>query len=195
VWLPLAPFSEMAGSLVNGEGRVQTFNATTQPKGLARPGWKILRVLGTELALEGFGYVDIADVRREIGLPAQVSLPAAAHAPLRKPNDGMPIVGGQLSRVVEVPMYRVDALVRRSPALQKTEDNPGPVALLHPDQAARLSLQDGAAVRMVMQDGEAHVALRLDERVPLGCVWLPAGYTETAGLGGHGPVTIVKEGA
>jgi NADH-quinone oxidoreductase subunit G len=195
VWLPLAPFSEMAGSFVNGEGRVQTFNATTQPKGLARPGWKILRVLGTELALEGFGHVDIAEVRNEIGLPAQVSLPTAAHASLRKANDGMPIVGGQLSRVVEVPMYRVDALVRRAPSLQKTEDNPGAVALVHPDQAARLNLQDDTTVRMVMQDGEAHVAIRFDERVPAGCVWLPAGYVETAGLGGHGPVTIMKEGA
>lgn len=195
VWLPLAPFSEMAGSFVNGEGRVQTFNAVTEPKGLARPGWKILRVLGTELGVDGFSYVDIAEVRRDIGLPAQVSLPTATHASVRKPNDGMQLVEGQLSRVVEVPMYRVDALVRRSPALQKTEDNPGPVALVHPDQAASLNLQDGATVHVVMQDGEAQVVLHFDERVPEGCMWLPAGYAETAGLGAHGPATLMKEGA
>ncbi|HKQ29996.1 MAG TPA: molybdopterin-dependent oxidoreductase, partial [Burkholderiales bacterium] len=195
VWLPLAPFTEMAGTFVNGEGRAQTFNAVTEPKGLARPGWKILRVLGTELGLDGFDYIDIAGVRHDLGLPAQVTLPAAAHVSVRKANDGGSTVNGQLLRVAEVPMYRVDALVRRSPALQKTADNPAPAALVHPDQAARLGLQEGSAVRAVMQDGEAQLGLHLDERVPLGCVWIPAGYVETAGLGGHGLVTIVKEGA
>jgi NADH-quinone oxidoreductase subunit G len=195
VWLPLAPFTEMSGSFVNGEGRVQSFNAVTQPKGLARPGWKILRVLGTELTLDGFGQVDIADVRREINLSERVSLPAVAAATVRPPVNGMALVQGQLSRIVETPMYRVDPFVRRSPALQKTTDNPGAVARIHPQQAAKLNLTAGANVRVVMHEGEAHVALRFDERVPEGCVWVPAGYIETAGLGAHGPATVMKEGA
>jgi NADH-quinone oxidoreductase subunit G len=50
-------------------------------------------------------------------------------------------------------------------------------------------------VRVVMQDGTAHLALELDERVPEGCVWVPAGYPETAGLGATGAATVMKERA
>jgi NADH-quinone oxidoreductase subunit G len=195
VWLPLVPFTETAGTFVNGDGRVQSFDAVTEPKGLARPGWKILRVLGTELGLEGFGYLDINEVRRELSLPAQLTLPASKHAAVAAPVDVMPLVAGQVWRLAELPMYRIDALVRRAPALQKTADNPGAVARMHPAQAAKQHLAAGSMVRVVMQEGEARVALELDERVPEGCVWVPAGYPETAGLGAHGAASVVKEGA
>ncbi|MDH4134786.1 MAG: NADH-quinone oxidoreductase subunit NuoG, partial [Gammaproteobacteria bacterium] len=46
VLLPLAPFTETDGTFVNAEGRMQTFAAAVTPAGEARPGWKILRVLG-----------------------------------------------------------------------------------------------------------------------------------------------------
>jgi NADH-quinone oxidoreductase subunit G len=195
VCLPLAPFTETAGTYVNATGRVQRADAVTEPQGLARPGWKILRVLGSSLGLEGFGYIDIAEVRNELALPAQVALPVPAHAPLQPPAESMPRVAEQVWRVAELPMYRVDALVRRAPALQATADNPGPVARMHPQQAATLKLTAGAMVRVVMQDGTAHLALELDERVPEGCVWVPAGYPETAGLGATGAATVMKERA
>jgi NADH-quinone oxidoreductase subunit G len=167
----------------------------TEPTALARPGWKILRVLGAEMGLEGFGYLDLAEVRRELTLPARVPMPALTHATVRGPVQGMPIVSGQAWRLAEIPMYRVDALVRRAPALQKTADNPGAVARMHPAQAARFNLNAGDNVRVVMQEGEARVALELDEGIPEGCVWVPAGYPETAGLGAHGPMTIVRDKA
>jgi NADH-quinone oxidoreductase subunit G len=195
VWLPLVPFTETAGSFVNAEGRVQSFEAVTAPKALARPGWKILRVLGSELGLEGFGYLDINDVRRELNLPARVAPSAATHAAVAKPADSMSLVAGQLWRLAELPMYRIDALVRRAPALQKTADNPGPVARLHPEQAEKLRLTAGTTVRVVMHEGAARVALELDARVPEGCVWVPAGYPETAGLGATGAASVVKESA
>ncbi|MEP6607311.1 MAG: NADH-quinone oxidoreductase subunit NuoG, partial [Burkholderiaceae bacterium] len=52
--LPITPFTETAGSFVSCEGRVQSFNATVRPAGEARPGWKVLRVLGNLLELAGF---------------------------------------------------------------------------------------------------------------------------------------------
>ncbi len=195
VWLPLSPFTETAGTFVNAEGRVQGFEPVTEPQGLSRPGWKILRVLGSELALEGFGYFDIAEVRRELGLPARVTLPATPHTSVLAPVTGLALTSGQVSRIAEFPMYRVDALLRRAPALQRTADNPGPVAVLHPSQAQRLGLNAGETVRVVMHEGAASVTLKLDECVPEGCVWVPAGYPETAGLGAQGPASVVKEGA
>ncbi len=55
VILPIAPSAETAGTFVNMEGRVQSFHAVVKPRGDARPGWKVLRMLGSMLGLEGFG--------------------------------------------------------------------------------------------------------------------------------------------
>jgi len=48
--LPITPFTETAGSFVNCEGRLQSFNGVVRPAGQARPGWKVLRVLAISLA-------------------------------------------------------------------------------------------------------------------------------------------------
>ncbi|HEX4859092.1 MAG TPA: NADH-quinone oxidoreductase subunit NuoG, partial [Usitatibacteraceae bacterium] len=44
VMLPIVPFTETAGTFVNMEGTVQSFNGVVKPLGNARPAWKVLRV-------------------------------------------------------------------------------------------------------------------------------------------------------
>ena len=63
VLLPIAPFTETSGTFVNCEGRVQRFHGVVQPAGESRPGWKVLRVLGTMLALPGFGFDSSEEIR------------------------------------------------------------------------------------------------------------------------------------
>ncbi|OIQ65096.1 putative formate dehydrogenase [mine drainage metagenome] len=65
VMLPIAPFTETAGSLVNCEGRLQSFNPVVQPLAQTRPGWKVLRVLGNLLGLNGFDFQSAPEVRAE----------------------------------------------------------------------------------------------------------------------------------
>src|SRR5690606_2356765 len=64
--LPISPFTETAGTYINAEGRWQTFNGSVKPKGEARPGWKVLRVLGNLLDLRGFEYMSVEDIREEL---------------------------------------------------------------------------------------------------------------------------------
>ena len=64
--LPSAAFAETAGTFVNATGAWQMFNGTTKPPGEGRPAWKILRVLGNQLGLEGFDYDSVTDVREEV---------------------------------------------------------------------------------------------------------------------------------
>ncbi len=52
--LPLAPLAESEGSLVNLDGTHLPFKAAGKASGEARPGWKILRKLGSEMNLDGF---------------------------------------------------------------------------------------------------------------------------------------------
>jgi NADH-quinone oxidoreductase subunit G len=63
VLLPIAPFTETSGTFVNAEGRAQTFNGVVRPLGETRPGWKVLRVLGSILGLKGFEFETAEEVR------------------------------------------------------------------------------------------------------------------------------------
>jgi NADH-quinone oxidoreductase subunit G len=98
----------------------------------------------------------------------------------------------ELNRITEVPIYVVDALVRRAPALQATHDNPPPAARMNSAQAAKSGLSGGQRVTVRMVEGSAQLDLVIDERVPDGCVLVAQGYAETATLGGCGPATVVK---
>jgi NADH-quinone oxidoreductase subunit G len=113
VLLPMGTFAETSGTYVNIEGRWQEFRGCAQPVGEARPGWKILRVLGNLLDLEGFSQESSAEVLAEVR-------DAAAGAAYDGRPDAMPELDGAGGTTVEVPMYAVDAVVRRAAPLQQT---------------------------------------------------------------------------
>ncbi len=189
-WLPLTPFTETAGTFVNAEGRAQSFDEASPPLAESRPGWKILRMLGTLLGLSGFEYSRIDSVRRDI--PA-VPQPSARLKSWRLPKGSEnPPARGTLARIVEVPMYRVDALVRRAPSLAATADNPPPAAHLNAAEAGRLGVASGDTARVTTPTGQAQLPVVVDARVPDGCVLIPAGWPETAGLGATTTVTVAR---
>jgi NADH-quinone oxidoreductase subunit G len=113
ILLPMGTFAETSGTYVNAEGRWQDFRGCAQPVGEARPGWKILRVLGNLLGLEGFDQDSSAEVL------AEVRALAAGAAYDGRPA-AMPELDGSGGTSIEVPMYAVDAVVRRSAPLQRT---------------------------------------------------------------------------
>src|SRR6185437_16186222 len=63
VLLPVAPFTETSGTFVNAEGRVQSFHGVVKPLAETRPAWKVLRVLGNLLELDGFDFESSEEVR------------------------------------------------------------------------------------------------------------------------------------
>jgi NADH-quinone oxidoreductase subunit G len=192
VLLPLAAFAETAGSFVNAEGRRQAFNGAVEPPGQARPGWKIVRVLGSMMQLPGFAYTNIDEVRSEIKTDVTPSAQLAATHISTPAENLVPMSRAQVTRIAEVPIYAVDALTRRAPSLQATADNPGPAARLNAVQAATLGVSGGDQVLVRMAAGDAELELVIDARVPDGCVWIPAGYAETASLGGCGLATVQR---
>ncbi|MBV1774173.1 NADH-quinone oxidoreductase subunit NuoG [Burkholderiaceae bacterium DAT-1] len=181
VLLPIAPFSETAGTFVNMEGLPQSFNGVVKPLGDTRPGWKVLRVLGNLLGLNGFDYETAEAVRVE-------ALPQGADSVKSLLNNAVNSVGIQLNatsglvRLGEVPIYQSDALVRRAPSLQATKDAAAPVVGVSASTAATLGLKDGQQVR-VKQDGEVVLPLVIDTTLPEGVVRVAAGHPATAVLG------------
>ena len=63
VLLPISPFSETSGTFVNAEGRGQSFHGVVKPLGDTRPAWKVLRVLGNLLSIDGFDFETSEEVR------------------------------------------------------------------------------------------------------------------------------------
>lgn len=180
VLLPIAPFTETSGTFVNCEGRAQSFNAVAKPLGDTRPAWKVLRVLGNLLNVDGFGYEDSEAVRRD-------ALPDDLGALLGNGLKG--VVGlsageaGALERVADVPIYFADALVRRAPSLQKAKDAAAPQARANAATLGALGIESGVRVK-VKQDGVAvELTAVVDNSVAPGCVRVAAAHATTAVLG------------
>ena len=117
--LPIGTFAETSGTFVNCEGRWQSFGGVANPVAQARPGWKVLRVLGNLLDAPGFDYETSEEVRDEAHEQfGDVTVDTAYSG-----NAALPAAAGDDARgAPEVPMYRVDGLVRRARALQLTPE-------------------------------------------------------------------------
>ena len=115
VLLPIAPFTETAGTFINSEGRAQSFHGVVKPLGETRPAWKVLRVLGSMLKVPGFELETIEEVRAK-------AIPADITSRLSNACD----VAIDLTPATEKPevasIYQLDSLVRRAPSLQLTAD-------------------------------------------------------------------------
>ncbi len=116
VLLPIASFAETAGTYVNAMGIKQSFKMAVDPKGDSKAAWKIFRVLGNMLNLDGFDYthsnqvfadvednnegLDLENIQNNIGLNRVTSNTLAGKTPM-------------------VAIYDVDSISRRAPALQQ----------------------------------------------------------------------------
>jgi NADH-quinone oxidoreductase subunit G len=193
VLLPIAPFTESAGSFVNAEGRLQSFTGVVNSLGDSRPAWKVLRVLGNLLGLQGFGQDNAEQVRTEAigdaaGLSARLdnrraTLPATLDAP-----------AAGCERIADVPIYAADALVRRAESLQRTADARAPRAGLPSALWAELGLQPGEPGRLSAQGGQVLIiAAEEDPSLAPGAVRVPAGHADTAALGPmFGPLQVTR---
>ena len=115
--LPVGTFAETSGTYVNCEGRWQSFGGVASPVGESRPAWKVLRVLGNLLDLDGFEYLSSEAVSDELRSRLGEIAPDNRYrgtAEVRRASDP--------GRRVHVPMYGVDAVVRRAEALQLTRE-------------------------------------------------------------------------
>ena len=114
VLLPIASFAETAGTYVNAMGMKQSFKMAVDPKGNSKAAWKILRVLGNMLNLDGFDYTHSNQVFAEV----------------EQNNEGLDLQNienniGQnsatnmgITKTPLVAIYDVDSISRRATALQ-----------------------------------------------------------------------------
>ena len=194
--LPITPFTETSGTFVNCAGMSQSFNGVVRPAGDARPGWKVLRVLGNLLGMSDFDF-DTAEQVRDAALPSDLSARLSNHT--SAPVATAPAHAGKgLQRIAEVPIYAADPIVRRAPSLQMTADAAAPVVGMNAALLAEMRLADGDLVRVSQQTlvgnaGDVVLTAKLDAGLADGVVRIPAAHPMTAALGAMiGPVSVER---
>jgi len=215
VLLPMTPFTETSGTYVSTEGRAQSFNGVVKPQGDARPGWKVLRVLGSMFGAPGFDAIDVSEQVRDhvLGGPGRASSPKHDAQPLREGLNNLldaaalalgadtAAAGASgdargadsarvLERIAEVPLYAVDPIVRRAPALQSTRAAASPKAGICAATLVALGMKAGDLARLTPVDGVvspgpdgAVLELVLDARLPPGCVRVDGAHATTVAAG------------
>jgi NADH-quinone oxidoreductase subunit G len=192
IMLPIAPFTETAGTFISTEGRVQGFHPAVQPLGEARPAWKVLRVLGGLLGLAGFEQDSIEQVRAE-ALGGRDLAAALSNETRVQPAVASAGTVSGLQRVADVPIYFADALARRSAPLQATRDAQAPRCWMNSRLMQSLGVAAGQPVRVRQGEGRARLVAALDDKLPDGCVRVAAAHEQVAGLGPmFGAVTVER---
>jgi NADH-quinone oxidoreductase subunit G len=185
VLLPIAPFTETAGTFINAEGTVQSFNGVVRPLGETRPAWKVLRVLGTLLGLPGFEF-DTAEEVRDAALgdgDIASRLSNRTDAPVER-GTASKAAAGAFERIADVPIYHADPLVRRGHALHLTNAaRAAHAAALPAALFDRLGLKDGDAVRVRQGERTVQLPAVRDANLAETVVRVPAATPAAAALG------------
>jgi NADH-quinone oxidoreductase subunit G len=191
VILPISVFTETSGTYINNEGTIQSFAGVVPPLSEARPAWKVLRVLGNILNIEGFEYqssIDVLDEAMEkIGEIKhnnmdQWQVPVINNA---KPNG--------LQRITETPMNMIDSLCRRAESLQQTHDVSDGAIHINSVLAEKNKLSNDDHARVEQDENNATMKVVIDDRVPDDCVLIQSGHPIQVGLGASfGSIRIAK---
>jgi len=194
VILPVGTSMETAGTYVNAEGRWQISEGSVKPVGEARPAWKVMRVLGTLMEMDGFDYFSVEEIHDDcrdaygskvinnvVDWKCPTSLPQATQG---------------IKRITDMPLYRTDSVVRRAPALQATCDAIAAGVYMNTQQASDSGLMVGDLAGVEIAGTNAALAVFIDERVPASCVYIPSATEGTLGLSNSATenVSLVKQG-
>ncbi|MBN4078829.1 NADH-quinone oxidoreductase subunit G, partial [Gammaproteobacteria bacterium AH-315-C21] len=122
-------------------------------------------------------YTSSEEVRDEVARMSSASpdLTGSWHCPTE-----LKISSDEVHTVSDVPLYAVDATVRRAPALQDTVDakNSQSVAI-NSECAKKHGLSDSAQIRLSVSGTDISLPLQINERVADDCIYVPAAVSAT----------------
>lgn len=179
VMLPIAPFTETSGTYVNVEGVFQSFKGVVSAKGDSRPAWKVLRVFGNLLELDGFSHDSSQSVLEELKTK-QTLAPTLKVTPYQ-PASLIQEEGSALCRIGEWPMYRIDDTCRHAEALQKSAAAQTSCVRMHSDTINEYQLSESVTI----SQGEIEITLPLvtDDSIAPKAVCVANALPETMDLG------------
>jgi len=223
VLLPGAVHAETEGSFTDWEGRVQATHRAVPVGGAAQTVWELVDQLALRLGVDlGIPTLDrvTAETERFRKRPVPPAAAPEPHPPLGGPPTGRvaaSATGGEpLSTapqtgaeppddklaLVTYPLL-LDAASMLARAADLNRETPGAFVELHPDDAGRLGLADGATAEVDFgQERTARLPVRVAATVAPGCAFVPANQPDLAVAALLGPapalrvkVTAVEEAA
>ena len=190
VLLPINCFSETSGTYVNCEGRWQSFPAASRAPAGSRPGWKVLRVLGNLLELNGFEQTSSDQVSDALGQQlGDISVDNSQCGDHVGSNNSDAVI----QRIAYLPIYAVDSIVRRAEALQNTPDGNVSAVCLNPADANTAGLNSGDRAAVSQNGKTAELDAIIADAVAPGAALLSMAIEETLDLGdANGSLQIKK---
>lgn len=189
VILPCATFAETSGTYVNIDGVFQSFTGAVKPAGETRPAWKILRVLGNLLTLDGFEYTSSEEVLAELQSRAQQHAfsDAGWYCPASLPNQDKAL----FRRLGQWGIYQADPCVRRSNPLQISASRQLTLMRINTNTAKHFNLRNGKEAIAIQHGREMTFTVTIDDTLSDGCVAIPAGTSESVNLAeAFGEITL-----
>jgi NADH-quinone oxidoreductase subunit G len=181
VLLPVSVFTETSGTFINNEGVSQSFAGVVSPLGEARPGWKILRVLGNYFDLAGFDYQSSSDVHDEV-MKEIGEIKADNMNSLQTPTTVKQGSNG-IQRITETPMNMIDSITRRAISLQQTDDVSDGALHINSTLAEKNKLSNDDSAKVELDENSVTLKIVIDERVPDDCVLIQSAHSDQIDLG------------
>ncbi len=189
--LPAVTFAEKEGTFTNAEGKIRPVNRAFDPRGEARPDWKIFAEMAKHLG-QPLSYRAPEEIREEIGqlvpgyfanerpaihertryMDGDFFMQIAGRYRLDAPSGAPPSTTLRLHQVI----YHSGKLSTRDGALMKI--NSQPTLSMSPADAAALSVQSDDSVRLSSPLGEAVRVVKVDDTLPDGLVRFPEHFAD-----------------
>jgi NADH-quinone oxidoreductase subunit G len=201
VLLPGMVHAETEGTFTDWEGRVQATHRAVPVGGAAQEIWdladQLAARLGVDLGFAGVGRI-AAETERYRRRPAGVAAGETGGEPLSTaPEPTAPEERDEDGLELDLVTYPLllDGASMLARAADLNRETPGAFVELHPDDAARLGLADGATAEVDFgEDRTARLPVRVAPTVAPGCAFVPANQPDLAlrALLGPAPALRVK---
>jgi NADH-quinone oxidoreductase subunit G len=205
VVLPVNAFSEVEGTVTNLEGRVQKVNRVAPGVAKSRPAVEVLEDLASRLggsvgvsaaalaaeirlAVPGYGDASWEGLARGAGRDG-VLVGTASPPPSTGAAAGIDDPGDMALHLGRV-LYDHGTMVTAGPSLAKLAQRP--IAYLHPEDAQRIGVEEGATVTVAGSGGSADLPVAFDESLTPGTVYVP--FNLGISIGDSPAVTVEASG-
>lgn len=196
--LPITSSFESDGTFVNLFGHMQSFKTIVEPLAESKPAWKVLRVIGNFLQLDGFNYQKTDDVLAEI---KKVNLENTKNNESKvNLNDLLPdeikSTDNKIGRLNSVSLYSVDSMVRRSDNLSQTLDRLyADFCYVSSDLAKKLQINEEELSRLRICQGQSELIIeaKIDPTLAANTIEIASGLEKTSTLWDYnGEISIEK---
>ena len=189
--LPINCYAEATGTKINMEGRWQSYSKVVESNDNVKDAWKVFRMLGAELGLDGFDYVAIENVQKEITNCIDGSLEFSNDLTSVPSINNIQSNDDALYCVGDTPIYSVDALVRNATSLQQAQGYEESAAYINSTDIEKYGLVAGKWVKVIQGDANGIFQCIVDDNVLPGTIYIPRALPRSEKLNAfYGPVEL-----